>query len=202
MTSPASTQDQNPAQNPSASSATSYASAAGAAKKPSSTPLSAQGSNPPPVVVGSSAPGNPQHGNKAVASPVNGRPAITPAIPAVTGATNGHDRKTSVTISANGPSYAANGGPVGGPKGNIQFGYKESPGIVHSTPQQGTTAPIPIPGNSARVPSPAHSPSPIPQPSASGGRPPSMMAQDGGPSMKFGSLGGDGEVCCCFLLTA
>ncbi|KAI6354694.1 hypothetical protein MCOR25_008487 [Pyricularia grisea] len=193
MTSPASTQDQNPAQNPSASSATSYASAAGAAKKPSSTPLSAQGSNPPPVVVGSSAPGNPQHGNKPAASPVNGRPAITPAIPAVAGATNGHDRKTSVTISANGPSYAANGGPVGGPKGNIQFGYKESPGIVHSTPQQGTTAPIPIPGNNARVPSPAHSPSPIPQPSASGGRPPSMMAQDGGPSMKFGSLGGDGE---------
>ncbi|TLD34097.1 hypothetical protein PspLS_00496 [Pyricularia sp. CBS 133598] len=186
MTSPASTQDQNPAQNPSASSATSYASAAGAAKKPSSTPLSAQGSNPPPVVVGSSAPGNPQHGNKPAASPVNGRPAITPAIPAVAGATNGHDRKTSVTISAN-------GGPVGGPKGNIQFGYKESPGIVHSTPQQGTTAPIPIPGNNARVPSPAHSPSPIPQPSASGGRPPSMMAQDGGPSMKFGSLGGDGE---------
>lgn len=192
MTSPASTQDQNPAQNPSASSATSYASAASAAKKPTSTTLSAQGANPPPVVVGSSAPGTQEHGKKPASSSVNGSPAV--AIPAGVGATNGHDRKTSVTISANGPnSYTANGGAVGGgPKGNIQFGYKESPGIVHSTPQQGTSAPIAIPGNNARVPSPAHSPSPIPQPSASGGRPPSM-AQDGGSSMKFGSLGGDGE---------
>ncbi|KAL8371457.1 hypothetical protein RB595_001314 [Gaeumannomyces hyphopodioides] len=194
-------QDQTPAQNPSAPSTTSYASAAGAAKKPIATPLSAAGSNPPPVVVGSSAPGGQQHGKPASASPVNGRQAITPALPATAptapavahGApTNGHDRKSSVTISANGPSgYIANGGPVGGPKGSIQFGYKESPAIAHSTPQQGTSAPIPIPGNNARVPSPAHSPSPIPQPSASGGRPP-PMAQDG-PSMKFGSLGGDGE---------
>ncbi|KAL8338446.1 hypothetical protein RB598_007022 [Gaeumannomyces tritici] len=194
-------QDQTPAQNPSAPSTTSYASAAGAAKKPIATPLSAAGSNPPPVVVGSSAPGGQQHGKPASASPVNGRQAITPALPATAptapavahgAATNGHDRKSSVTISANGPSgYIANGGPVGGSKGNIQFGYKESPAIAHSTPQQGTSAPIPIPGNNARVPSPAHSPSPIPQPSASGGRPP-PMAQDG-PSMKFGSLGGDGE---------
>ncbi|KLU89025.1 hypothetical protein MAPG_08003 [Magnaporthiopsis poae ATCC 64411] len=189
-------QDQTPAQNPSAPSTTSYASAAGTAKKPIATPLSAAGSNLPPVVVGSSVPGGQQHGKPSSASPVNGRQAITPALPTTgpTAATNGHDRKSSVTISANGPSgYIVNGGAVGGPKGNIQFGYKESPAIAHSTPQQGASAPIPIPGNNARVPSPAHSPSPIPQPSASGGRPPSMMAQDGGPSMKFGSLGGDGE---------
>lgn len=200
MTSTASQQN-NPAPNPSAQ-VTSYASAAGANKKPASTPVIAAGSQQPPVVVGSSQPA--QHGRPS-ASPVNGRPAITPAVPTVAAAPavvhgssnmNGnavdHSRKPSVTMSGNGPnSFIANGGSGSGPKGNMpQFGFAgDSPAVSHSTPHQ-TAAPIAIPGN-ARIPSPAHSPSPIPQPSASGGRPPSIP-QDG-PAMKFGSLGGDGE---------
>lgn len=201
MTSTASQQTQIPAPNQPAASTTSYASAAGATKKPA-TPLIATGSNPPPVVVGSSAP---QHGKSSSISPVNGRPSITPAVPTVSAApavahgssnmngnSSDHSRKPSVTISANGPnSYAANGGPVGGAKAGIQFGFSDSPAMQHSTPQPTTAAPIPIPGNSnPRVQSPAHSPSPIPQPSASGGKPPST-GPDGG--FRIGSFGGDGE---------
>ncbi|CRK25417.1 hypothetical protein BN1708_003976, partial [Verticillium longisporum] len=203
MTSTASSQN-NPAPNTSAASAPSYASAAGASKKPASTPLIATGSNQStPVVVGGS---SAQHAKSSGPSPVNGRPPITPAVPAPAAAhgsnnnsnnMNGageHSRKSSVTISANGPnSYAANGGAAGGgSKSGIQFGFKDSPAIAHSSPQM-SAAPIPIPGGnqSARVPSPAHSPSPIPQPSASGGRPPSGIAQQG--NMTFGSLGSDGD---------
>lgn len=98
-------------------------------------------------------------------------------------------------MAANAPNTVANGGPpapAAGSKSNIQFGF-DSPSVALSTPQSGNAAPIPIPAgnNAARVPSPAHSPSPIPQPSASGGRPPSMQA---GGQMTFGSLGSDGEV--------
>ncbi|KAK1999861.1 hypothetical protein LX36DRAFT_669177 [Colletotrichum falcatum] len=207
MTSTASPQS-NPAPNTSAAtSAPSYASAAGANKKQASTPLIATGSNPPVVVGGSSA----QNAKPSAPSPVNGRPPITPAVPAAPAVAHGssnnnnnnnnnntmngnapdHARKSSVTLSANGPnSFAPNGGPVGGPKPGIQFGYN-SPAVAHSTPQT-TAAPIPIPGsNNQRVPSPAHSPSPIPQPSASGGRPPSGMAPSN--AMTFGSLGSDGD---------
>ncbi|KAK2062537.1 hypothetical protein LY76DRAFT_291887 [Colletotrichum caudatum] len=201
MTSTASPQS-NPAPNTSAAtSAPSYASAAGANKKQASTPLIATGSNPPVVVGGSSA----QNAKPSAPSPVNGRPSITPAVPAAPAVAHGslnnnnnmngnapdHARKSSVTLSANGPnSFAPNGGPVGGSKPGIQFGYN-SPAVAHSTPQT-TAAPIPIPGsNNQRVPSPAHSPSPIPQPSASGGRPPSGMAPSN--AMTFGSLGSDGD---------
>ncbi|KAL0930786.1 eukaryotic translation initiation factor subunit [Colletotrichum truncatum] len=196
MTSTASPQS-NPAPNSSAAtSAPSYASAAGANKKQASTPLIATGSNPPVVVGGSSA----QNAKPSAPSPVNGRPPITPAVPAAPAVAHGssnmngnaadHSRKSSVTLSANGPnSFAPNGGPVGGSKPGIQFGYN-SPAVAHSTPQS-TAAPIPIPGTNQRVPSPAHSPSPIPQPSASGGRPPSGMAPSG--AMTFGSLGSDGD---------
>ncbi|KAI8222952.1 Eukaryotic translation initiation factor 4 gamma [Colletotrichum sp. SAR 10_99] len=195
MTSTASPQS-NPAPNSSAAtSAPSYASAAGANKKQASTPLIATGSNPPVVVGGSSA----QNAKPSAPSPVNGRPPITPAVPAAPAVAHGssnmngnatdHSRKSSVTL-ANGPnSFAPNGGPVGGSKPGIQFGYN-SPAVAHSTPQS-TAAPIPIPGAHQRVPSPAHSPSPIPQPSASGGRPPSGMAHSG--AMTFGSLGSDGD---------
>ncbi|KAK1595242.1 MIF4G domain-containing protein [Colletotrichum navitas] len=203
MTSTASPQS-NPAPNTSAAtSAPSYASAAGANKKQASTPLIATGSNPPVVVGGSSA----QNAKPSAPSPVNGRQSITPAVPAAPAVAHGssnnnnnnnmngnapdHARKSSVTLSANGPnSFAPNGGPVGGSKPGIQFGYN-SPAVAHSTPQT-TAAPIPIPGsNNQRVPSPAHSPSPIPQPSASGGRPPSGMAPSN--AMTFGSLGSDGD---------
>ncbi|KAK3400994.1 hypothetical protein B0T20DRAFT_390847 [Sordaria brevicollis] len=192
MTSSAGQNTQNPAQPTCAPAATSYASAAGA-KKPTSTPLIATGSQPP-VVVGSSAPAA-QNG-KPQAAPVNGRPNITPAVPiargssGLNGASADHSRKSSVTISAAPPSHNANGGPVGGAKA-IQFGFEESPAITHSTPHAAGSVPIPIPGSSARVPSPAASPSPIPQvPQQSGGqRAPSNISAP----MTFGSFPGDND---------
>ncbi len=175
----------------------SYASAAGAVKKPSSAPLVAPGSSQPVVAAGSSVP-TPQHAKSSSISPMNGRPNIMPAVPTVahgTSSVNGlsesHKRTPSVTIS-NGPSGYSNGG-LGAPKNAIQFGFNESPAVSHSTPQP-VSAPIPIPGGGVnpRSTSPANSPSPIPQPSASGGRPPSSAQQ--GNSMTFGSFNGDGDV--------
>ncbi|KAH8909948.1 hypothetical protein BR93DRAFT_943830 [Coniochaeta sp. PMI_546] len=203
----------NPTSAPISSStaAPSYASAAGATKKPTPTPLTATGTNPPIVVGGPavSAPAS-QNGKPVSASPVNGRPNITPAVPAsaavsgapavvhgastINGASNNHARKGSVTISANAPSsHIANGGPVGGSKASIQFGYKDSPAVAHSTPQPSVSAPIPIPGNNSnhRIPSPAQSPSPIPVPSATGGRPPSSAPPPN--PMTFGSFPGEGD---------
>ncbi|KAJ4264772.1 hypothetical protein NW762_005015 [Fusarium torreyae] len=193
MTSPANQQNSIPANDTPATTASSYASAAGAPKKSTQAPIVATGSHPPAVVGASS---SSQNAKDASSSPVNGKPAVTPAVPAVTRSSanlNGsdHSRKSSVTMAANGPnSFVANGGPVGGAKSGIQFGF-DSPAMGNSTPQSSSAAPIPIPGGNARVPSPAHSPSPIPQPSASGGRPPSGI-QSG--QMTFGSLGSDGEV--------
>ncbi|OTA93067.1 hypothetical protein M434DRAFT_11900 [Hypoxylon sp. CO27-5] len=197
MTSPAPNQPTPASNNNTAASAPSYASAAGAVKK-SSTPVVAPGSNPPVVVAGTSA-STPHHAKSSSISPMNGRPNIMPAIPNVppvvhgTSNVNGladHSRKSSVTMSANGPnSYSTNGGSAGG-KANIQFGYQDSPAAAHSSPQPGS-APIPIPDSNPRVTSPQNSPSPIPQPSASGGRPPSGTAQQG---MTFGSFGGDSDV--------
>ncbi|KAI9732233.1 MAG: hypothetical protein M1818_007552 [Claussenomyces sp. TS43310] len=183
-------------------SAQSYASAT---KKAVSSPLVATSSSTssPALAVGGSAPV--QHAKSSSISPVNGRAAITPAVPAVnttpaianSNPTNGssadHSRKSSVNFSTNG-GYIPNGGPVGGQKPGIQFGsITDSPAASHSTPQaphSTASAPISIPGN-PRVTSPAQSPSPIPQPAASGGgRPPTGLQSNG---MTFGSLGGDGE---------
>ncbi|GAB0135569.1 hypothetical protein EsDP_00003902 [Epichloe bromicola] len=195
MTSPANQQNPIPATNTSATTATSYASAAGAPKKSSiQAPLITTGSQAPVVVGSASAPAA-QNAKSSTLSPVNGKPVATPAVPAVArgSSTNGsgadHSRKSSVTMAANGTnSFAANGGA----KSGIQFGFN-SPAMAHSTPQVGNAAPIAIPGaGHQRVPSPAHSPSPIPQPSASGGRPPSGLQQPSG-QMTFGSLGSDGE---------
>ncbi|KAF4997827.1 hypothetical protein FGRMN_3575 [Fusarium graminum] len=195
MTSPANQQNPIPANNTPATTASSYASAASAPKKSAQAPIVATGSHPPAVVEASS---SSQNAKDASSSPVNGKTAVTPAVPAVSRSSaniNGsdHSRKSSVTMAANGPnSFVANGGPVSGPKSNIQFGF-DSPAMGNSTPQSTNAAPIPIPGGNPRVSSPAHSPSPIPQPSASGGRPPSGLQQAGG-NMTFGSLGSDGEV--------
>ncbi|KAF5138550.1 Eukaryotic translation initiation factor 4 gamma [Metarhizium anisopliae] len=193
MTSPANQQNPIPAPNTFATTATSYASAAGAPKKAAQPSQVATGSQPP-VVVGSSSASLAQNANTSSSSSVNGKPAVAPAVPAVArgSSTNGsgvdHSRKVSVTMAANGPnSYAANGGA----KSGIQFGF-DSPAMAHSTPHTANAAPIPIPGaGNHRVPSPAHSPSPIPQPSASGGRPPSGLPGSG--QMTFGSLSSDGE---------
>ncbi|PHH68941.1 hypothetical protein CDD82_170 [Ophiocordyceps australis] len=193
MTSPAN--QQNPAATTtSATTAPSYASAAGAPKEPTQAPLVAAGSQPP--VVGAGSASSTQNAKGAPSAPVNGKQGIAPAIPAVARSSNtsvqDHSRKSSVTMAATGPnSFSANGGPVGGSKSGIQFGF-DSPAMAHSTPSAGSSVPIPIPGGNPRIPSPAHSPSPIPQPSASGGRPPSGLQQPSG-QMTFGSLSSDGE---------
>lgn len=196
MTSSANQQNSVSATNNTATAVPSYASAAGVLKKSASQSPAVVTGSQPPVVVGSSAPPA-QNAKPASTSSLNGKSAVTPAIPAVargSSASNGnHTRQSSVTMAANGPnSYISNGGPVGGAKSGIQFGF-DSPAMAHSTPQTGSSAPIPIPGGNARVPSPAHSPSPIPQPSASGGRPPSGLQQPAS-QMTFGSLSSDGEV--------
>ncbi|KAI0393655.1 hypothetical protein F5Y17DRAFT_458664 [Xylariaceae sp. FL0594] len=188
-----------------APAAPSYASAAGAAKKPSSTPA-ATASNQPVVAAGTTKQA-PSHAKPSDVSPVNGRPNVMPAIPAgvptapavANGTVQGslsangqaeHTRKSSVTMSANGPnSYAGNSGSSAG-KPPIQFGYQESPATSHSTPQP-PSAPIPIPSAGGRsVTEPRHSPSPIPIPSASGGRPPSGVPPAGA-TVNFGSFDGD-----------
>ncbi|KAK4176221.1 hypothetical protein QBC36DRAFT_12215 [Triangularia setosa] len=193
MTSTASQPNQTPATTTTApAAAPSYASAAGANKKPTSTPLIATGSHPP-VVAGSTVPPN---GKSSNVTPVNGRQNITPAVPVARGTSiaNGsvadHTRKPSVTISANAPAgHLANGGLVGGPI--PKFGF-ESPAIAHSTPQPAGATPIPIPGGAnPRVASPAHSPSPIPQSHQSGGGLGQRAAPAQGPV--FGSFPGEAD---------
>jgi len=206
MTSKAGQHPANTASNNTAApAAPSYASAVGAAKKPSSTPA-VTASNQPVVAAGTTKHA-PSHAKSSSVSPMNGRPNVMPAIPAgvpnapavangtIQGSTaaNGqaeHNRKSSVTMSANGPnSYSANGGSAGA-KTSIQFGYQESPATSHSTPQP-PSAPIPIPSAGGRgVTDPRHSPSPIPLPSASGGRPPSGAAPSGA-TVNFGSFDGE-----------
>ncbi|PNP40631.1 hypothetical protein TGAMA5MH_07630 [Trichoderma gamsii] len=196
MTSPANQQNPIPATNTNAPTATSYASAAGAPKKPAQAPVVAPGSNAP-LVVGSAASTAQNAKAASTPSPVNGKQAAAPTVArgsTLNGSAPDHLRKGSVTMAANGPSgFVPNGGSIGAAKSAIQFGY-DSPAMGHSTPHVGHSAPIPVPeGNSHhRVPSPAHSPAPIPQPSASGGRPPSSLQQPTN-QMTFGSLGSEGD---------
>lgn len=205
---PQQSQNQSQASNTTSASQSTQSYASTAKKAVSSPPIATSSSTPSPAVaVGGSAPVQ-QHGKSSSISPVNGRASIPPAVPAVSapaiahsnaavnGGSTDHSRKSSVTISANGPAgYVPNGGPVGGSRGGIRFGaLMDSPAASHSIPQisQPASEPIPIPGNNPRVVSPATSPSPIPQPTASGGRPPSGISQQG--NMTFGSLGNDGDV--------
>lgn len=162
-----------------------------------------------PVAVGGSGTSQ-QHGRL---DSVNGKGVIPPAVPSVgtptiingniaispTSGPNDHSRKSSVTISAAGASgYMPNGGPVAGKQAggsNIQFGSivaGGSPSMANSTPQSNASSnslAVHTPSN-PRITSPQTSPSPIPQPPASGGRPPSSL-QGQGNALSFGSLGGD-----------
>lgn len=198
MTSTASQPNTTPAPNTTAApTAPSYASAAGAAKKPASTPLVVGAANPS-AVAGSSA-ASTQNAPSPSSSNVNGRPSVTPAVPAVptvaatpniNGGSGDHARNGSVTIPQNGPtSYLANGGAVSNKPPGLQFGYAEaSPAMPHSTPQLNATAPVNIPG-AGRNPSPAPSPSPIPQNITSGGRPGNTDS-----TFKIGSFTGEVDV--------
>lgn len=184
MTSTASQPINTTAPNTSAAStAPSYASAAGAAKKPSSTPLVVTGANPSSAP-GSSASSTAQNAAKSSSvANMNGRQPASSAGPTVANGTsslNGdaanHGRNGSVTIAAPGNGYN-NKAPAQG----IQFGFDK-------TPQPTPAAPVGIPG-AQHVPSPAHSPSPIPQPSASGGKPGATES-----AFKIGSFTNDGDV--------
>ena len=160
-----------------------------------------------PVALGGSGPGH--HGKSDTMSSVNGKGGIPPAVPALGTPTivNGnnavnipsgqgdHGRKPSVTISAAGASgYMPNGSPVVGKPGgnNIQFGSMDagpSPVIKYSTLQQNQSLSVSNQMN-PRITSPQTSPSPIPQPPASGGKPPSSLHGQGN-GLSFGSLGGE-----------
>ena len=160
-----------------------------------------------------STPSAPSHGKTGSTSPGNGKPAIAPAVPTLgmptivngnnAGSTSSghgeHNRKASVTINSQGASgHMPNGGPAAGKPtaGNgIQFGSMNtstSPAIVHSAPyiaNSSSSLAVSAPPN-PRVTSPATSPSPIPQPPASGGRPPSGLPAQGN-GLSFGSMGGE-----------
>lgn len=159
---------------PTATARSSYA------KKVSSPPIASSAA--PPVAVG-----GPQ-------SAQNGSTPIKPAVPAMgptivnSSAANGaasqgdHSRKSSVTISAAGTSgYIPNGGPVPNSRApsNLTFGsLAGSPALSHATPHpqgQNLNPQAPNP----RVASPAHSPSPIPTPISSGGKPDSLPTRPG-----------------------
>jgi translation initiation factor 4G len=179
---------------------------ANATKKPLS-PSNASDTIIPPLAVGGPAPA--QHGQLDSKSPANGN-QIPPAVPTVNTPTivNGnntipstvqgdHSRKPSVTISAAGATgYIPNGGPVAGPQSrpnSIQFGTINaggSPAQGNATLQNQSPSMLGVAQLNPRVSSPQTSPSPIPQPAASGGRPPSsLQGQGNGPI--FGSLGGE-----------
>ncbi|CAD6501880.1 BgTH12-02126 [Blumeria graminis f. sp. triticale] len=181
---------------------TSSPSYSSAAKKAVSSPSAATGSSPhtPNVAVGHSGPVQLNHGKSGAILPANGKPSISPAVPAVSApaiaysssvVSSIHDRQSSVTIRANGPK-TMNGGSVSSASGKIQFGsITDSPAPSHSTPQvfqPAASASITIPN--PRASEPSHSPSPIPQPSASGGRPPVVGPGNG---VNFGSFGGDSD---------
>ncbi|CAK7266765.1 hypothetical protein SEPCBS119000_002197 [Sporothrix epigloea] len=178
----------------SSASTSAPANASASYARPASvSPLngSAAGSSTNPNTTNRTMSGSVAPSTGATAAKNSGNKAVTPAVPTVLNGSSGiaadHARKSSVTISATGPSsFIANGGAA--PKAPLpKFGYDESPAIAHSTPSHSMI------GNQ-RVPSPAQSPIPIPipQPSASGGRPPPTISQDGS-TMKFGSFGGDGD---------
>ena len=172
--------------------------ATAANKKNPSPPAIASSS--PAVAVGSSPA---QHGKSSSVSPVNGKNQISPAVPSVGNpsiATNNnapnwdHSRKpSSVTISGAGSGgYMGNGGPVAAnSRPNMVFGSMPtggaSPAPAHSTPNHTHASSLHTPFVNPRVTSPSASPSPIPQPAASGGRP-SLGLQGQNNVPNFGSI--------------
>ncbi|KAL8715065.1 MAG: hypothetical protein Q9220_001022 [cf. Caloplaca sp. 1 TL-2023] len=187
--------------------ARSYASAT----KKQSSPTSATATSDPTAAPG--VPASLQHGKTDSFSAVNGKTTITPAVPALGGApiiANGnttansnstsspveHGRKASITITPAGNSgYLPNGSQAGAkPAGGngIKWGDLNadgSPALANAVPQmsQSSNALAVNPPQNPRVTSPAASPSPIPQPPASGGRvPSSFQGQSNG--MSFGSM--------------
>ncbi|GCB24942.1 eukaryotic initiation factor 4F subunit p150 [Aspergillus awamori] len=182
---------------PSSTSTTAPRSYANATKK------SATDSTAAPVTVG----GPSQHGKSTTASPVSGKPmqqSQTPGVTIVNGAPapasqGDHTRKPSVTITSAGTSgFIPNGGQTGRPN-SLQFGFAANqqsspnmgnPAVLANQPQSGLGVTPPM---NPRVTSPQTSPSPIPQPASSGGRPPPSSYQSQGNVPNFGSFGDAGD---------
>jgi translation initiation factor 4G len=172
-----------------------------AAATKSSIPSNAFGSSNMATAIEGSMPS--QHSNGEA---INGNIPTIAAIPSleasagINGTSNlststlpDHNRKPSFTFTPSG----VNGGPLGGQANktiNIQFGSANvgggspapgaSPALANSSPGNLGVAASMNPRNS----SPQASPSPIPQPAASGGRPPSSL-QTQGNSLVFGQSG-------------
>ena len=194
----------NQATTTSSSSRSSYASA---------TKKSATDSTAAPVTVG----GSSHHGKSSTPSSVscqpmqqsqspgvtivNGAPAASasssPSVPASASQPD-HARKPSVTITSAGTSgYIPNGGPSSRPN-SLQFGFANQ----QTSPSMGPPAALSGPPQSGlgvaatanpRITSPQTSPSPIPQPASSGGRPPPSSYQSQGNVPNFGSFGEAGD---------
>lgn len=174
---------------------TARSSYANATKKISSPPIASSAA--PPVAVGG--PQNAQHGKSLSVSPVNGSNPIKPAVPAMgptivnSSGANGapsqgdHSRKSSVTISAAGTTgYIPNGGPVASSRApsNLTFGSMAgSPSPSHAAPHHPQGSNLNPQAQNPRVASPSHSPSPIPTPISSGGKPDTLP---GRPGLVFG----------------
>ncbi|PYH96091.1 hypothetical protein BO71DRAFT_408055 [Aspergillus ellipticus CBS 707.79] len=187
---------QAPVSTSSATTTTAPRSYANATKK------SATDSTAAPVTVGGPA----QHGKSTTASSVSGKPmqqSQTPGVTIVNGAPapasqGDHSRKPSVTITSAGTSgYIPNGGQTGRPN-SLQFGFANqqsspnmgNPAALANQPQSGLGV---TPPTNPRVTSPQTSPSPIPQPASSGGRPPPSSYQAQGNVPNFGSFGDAGD---------
>ncbi|KAH8434167.1 putative eukaryotic translation initiation factor subunit eIF-4F [Aspergillus melleus] len=168
------------------------------------TKKSATDSTAAPVTVG----GSPHHGKSTSESPVSGKPmqqsqssgvTIVNGAPAQAPSQGDHSRKPSVTITSAGTSgYIPNGGPNSRPN-SLQFGFAANqqtspnmgnPAVLASQPQPGLAV---TPTMNPRVTSPQTSPSPIPQPASSGGRPPPSSYQSQGNVPNFGSFGEAGD---------
>ena len=186
------------------STARSYASAT-ATKTQVAAPLvsSSAATASSTGAVGGSTP-SAQHGKSSSISPINGKASIPPAVPNMpvgptivnsSNAVNG-DRARKSSIPPGGPvNPMSNGGPPAQPSNNrnstIQFGSMGgSPAADYSLPRDSSAANVPSIPSNPRVTSPQNSPSPIPLPTASGGRPPSAL-QGHANNMSFGSTGGE-----------
>jgi translation initiation factor 4G len=170
------------------------------------TKKSATDSTAAPVTVGGSA----QHGQSSSVSTVNGKPmqpqsqqsassgvTIVNGAPTAPAASSDHSRKPSVTITSSGTSgYIPNGGGPASRPNSLQFGFQQSspsmgaPAVPASNQAQ---AGLGAPSANPRVTSPQTSPSPIPQPASSGGRPPPSTYQAQGNVPNFGSFGESGD---------
>ncbi|KAJ6030372.1 hypothetical protein N7499_012787 [Penicillium canescens] len=166
------------------------------------TKKSATDSSAAPATVGGSA----QHGKSTSVSPVNGKPmqnqqasgvTIVNGAPTAPASQGDHSRKPSVTISSAGTSGYMPNGAASRPN-SLQFGFANqqsspnmgAPAVPASNPAQ---AGLSAPSANPRVTSPQTSPSPIPQPASSGGRPPPSTYQAQGNVPNFGSFGESGD---------